>query len=208
VWAANARGDESHGEVKEPLISAPANALPLTIESGVEIAREYAARWSDRAVLIAVTMRLDWPDDRSTLQAGELPHTGWVIYVFTDGEQTLSLYLDRGTGYLLAEAESLFGSGAWSPLDLTTYPRSSTIAAAAADILNGHVYQADCPASRETAFVSASHALDEAGIEVPAWVVTYGDESVDLQWDIVVTMNAVTGEVIDNRSRNRPCSDS
>lgn len=90
-------------------------------------------------------------------------------------------------------------------LDLTTYPRSSTIAAAAADITNGHGYRSACPDSRTTAFVTATHLLSRDGTEIPTWTVTYGDSRYAGTYDVLLQMNALTGEVIKNEARERPC---
>jgi len=183
----------------------PTSALPLTIESGAPVAQEYADRWSLGVNLIAATLKLDWSGDESDLQDGQLPRTGLLVYVFSDGSRTLSIYLDRGTGLYLANGESEFGGGKWSPLDLTTYPKSSAIAAAAADITSGSTYRHACPGFRSSALVTASAIVGSDGKTQPIWTVTYGDSRFDGTFDVLVRMNAMSGNVIDNQLRERAC---
>jgi hypothetical protein len=200
----NADGSD-HRTISTPHVEVPAGSIPLSAESGQPIAQAYADRWSTNADMIAVTMRLDWPADASAIRAGELPESGWLIYVFSDGEKTESIYLDRGTGFLLANAESEFGGGDWSALDYRTYPRRSTIAAAAADITSGYTYRSACPDSRTTALVTATSVTDVDGSSRPVWTVTYGDSRFSGTYDVLVQMDALSGNVIKREVRDRAC---
>lgn len=186
-----------------PLDQSP-GALPLTIETGQPIAQAYAHRWSAAATLVAVTMRLDWPESAIDWPAGELPASGWLIYLYSDGQRTVSIYLDRGSGRYIANAESPFGDGL-SLLDLTTYPRSSTIAAAAADIIEGHAYRTACPESRSSSVVTATVGRVADGAAFSMWTVTYGDAENEARFDVVVRVDAQSGSVLRSDVRERDC---
>jgi len=183
-------------------------ATPIDVEGGFPIAVAYALQWSDDSRLIAVTMRLDWGDSDSTLDPSQLPGRGWVIYVFEHDGQTLSVYLDRGTGILIGQNVSPFGGDTWPTLDLTTYPRSSSIAAITANITVGSAYREACEENRNVAVVTARSICGtdpESRIGTPVWAVTFGDQRFPGTFDSLVRMDANSGEVVTSEVRERAC---
>ena len=183
-------------------------AFPIDAESGLPIAEAYARQWADEIRLIAVTMRLDWGDTDSGLDPSQLPGRGWIIYVFERDGATLSLYLDRGTGILIGQNVSPFGGEDWPAFDLTTYPRSSSIAAITANITVGSAYREACAESRNVAIVTASSVPEdnpESRTGSPVWAVTFGDRRYPGTFDVLVRMDANTGEVVTNQVSDRPC---
>ena len=93
----------------------------------------------------------------------------------------------------------------YAELDLTTYPRSSTIAAATADIVSGATYRRACPDTRRSMLVTPTKRTASDGTSESIWTVTYGDTRVGGTFDVLVQLDAQTGIVITNEVRDRPC---
>jgi hypothetical protein len=183
----------------------PANSLPMTLEAGAPLAQQYASQWRSDARIVAASERLDWSDTDSSVTATELPPDGALIYIFVSGDETLNLYLDRGSGNYSGTFVTGEGGSVWTPLDLSLYQKSSTIAGLSADLLAGQEYRDACPDQRHTSTITAGKATAADGTSVPAWIVTYDDDTRGDDVDVVVTVNAVSGDVLQTKNEAPDC---
>lgn len=206
LWAVNAVGliDQSTDPVVVPTELSP-SSTPIDIESGQTIALNLARSWSSSARLVSVVMRLEWPQAGGNADEIALPDGGWLVFTFANGDATLSLYLDRRTGVYITSATSEFGDSILPTIDLSGYSRGSSTAALAAEVLQGAAYRALCPATRTTALVTPSREKDTDGESVPVWTVTYADSRYASDFDVLVQLDARTGNVLKNEAAERPC---
>src|SRR5688500_14690238 len=75
-------------------------ATPLSFEAGAIAAGELSQAWQPGAVLIAASMRIDWPKEGVSEPTMVSPF-GWIVYVFAGRGNLLSITFDRATGTLL-----------------------------------------------------------------------------------------------------------
>ena len=175
--------------------------LPLTPETGLAYAQQYAAEWEPDSRLVGVSMHLDWANQDSG-NATDLPVDGSILYLFVSGDTLLSLYLDRGSGNQSGAIESAQGGDVWTTLDLSTFQKSSTIAGLTADLLSGHEYREACPDQRRSSKITAGELPNADGSVSPVWIATYEDDKQGDKVDNVVRMDAVTGNVVENTNRS------
>jgi len=185
-------------------MTAPIQALPLTLETGQSTAANMARTWKANARLVSAVMRVEWTEDTGPTDFA-MPSGGWVVYLFDSGESTLSLYLDRRTGALITSATGESGEGQWETLDFNAFPRKSTTALLTANVLEGASYRGACPATRSSALVALWLAPDGAGATRATWTVTYGDSRFEGTHDVVVQLDATSGNVTETERRDRPC---
>lgn len=206
VLAIDTSSGRSSAEPQRTDVAVPAGTAPLSAESGVSIAEQYAAQWMPDAVLMSVSQRVEWPPSDVPAETTEISGRGWIIYTFVSDGHFLSIYLDRATGSWLGDHVGRW-NGKPNPLNLLTLPTSSTVAALTAEILGGREYRSGCPELRATSYVIFSVAQDDQGQSVPAWTVTYGDSRHRGKNDIVIRLDASTGNVITNEISPRPCEE-
>jgi hypothetical protein len=187
-----------------PAEIAPSDA-PIDVERGQAIAVQHAQRWSVDARLVAVTMRLEWPDEAAPADQIALPVGGWLVYTYVDGSETLAIYLDRRTGIYITSVRSDYGDASLPAIDLTGYLRGSTTAALTAEVLHGATYRTACPANRRAALVTPSRVANADGSWTPIWVVTYADTRFTGDIDVLVQVDATNGNVIRSEAAERPC---
>jgi hypothetical protein len=164
--------------------------VPIDIESGYSIAFQHAQQWSSSARLVAAVMRLEWPSEGAPENEISLPDGGWLVFTFADGEATLSIYLDRRT---------------LPTIDLSAFTRSSATAALTAELLHGAAYRTSCPGTRTTALVTPSLMTDVDGAKMPIWTVTYADARFADDFDVLVQLDANSGNVVTSEANERPC---
>jgi hypothetical protein len=188
-----------------PAEVAPSGA-PIDVETGEAIARQHAIGWSSAARLISVVMRLEWPSGAESPDQIQLPESGWLVYTYAAGDETLSIYLDRRTGFYITHATSNYGDESQPEIDLSQYVRGSTTAALTAEVLHGASYRSACPDMRRTALVTPSRIVDGNGNVAPIWVVTYADSRFTGDFDVLVQLDATNGNVIKSELTERPCA--
>jgi hypothetical protein len=130
------------------------------------------------------------------------------MYIFVSGDLTITINLDRVTGNLNGTVVSKQGGAVWPTLDLSTFAKSSNIAGLTAEVISGTDYRRACPDLRDETDISAAIMKQTDGTTVPAWSVTYQQERHNDQLDVVVRLNAVTGNVMENDVRPRDCNDA
>jgi hypothetical protein len=181
--------------------------LPLTPESGQPIATQYAAQWKDDARLVIASMHLDWPDSAQSGTTTDLPPDGFLLYVFVSGDDAIAINLDRGSGNLNGTAVSKHGGDVWRTLDLTTFSKAATVAGLTAEIDGGQAYRRACPDRRHASDIAADVIAGSDGSMQSVWTVTYQQDRHGDVNDVVVRMNATTGEVIQKDLTSRNCDD-
>jgi hypothetical protein len=186
-------------------VMAQVQSLPLTLESGEATAVAIAQSWRDDARLVSAVMQVDWPTDAPAGPTTEMPDGGWIIYTFQSEQSTLSVMLDRTSGAFITSATGESGQTGWPALELQDHSRSSVTALLTADLLEGSAYRNACPSSRSSALVTLSNAPDEAGQQRAVWTVTYGDSRYPEAFDVLVRLDAGSGNVLTSEHRERPC---
>ncbi len=202
TWVVEPTGgvERSHGALVRLETGGPAGA-PLTIESGLQGALRRARSWSEDAYLMSVALQVDWPSDPAAASGSEIPGAGWVIYTFASGERgvgldgeaaTLSMMVDRTSGVVIDEREM---GWTWRPgrgVDIATYPISSTVALFAVETTQGQAYRMACPQFRHLSRVSV---VPPSGGGNAYWLVTYEDQRFGGRPEIVVRVDAMTGDI-------------
>lgn len=196
-------GPEASGSAELLPVVVQQVTLPMTPENGQALAQSYADQWEQGAVLVSASMRMRW--DETQAESTSIPDDGYLTYIYIADGKTLSLIFDRRSGLKLGDTETSYGEGEWKPLELGSYRKTSTIAAITADLVAGNAYRVACPANRTSSIVSASIATLDSGERVPVWTVTYSDKRNGDAFDVRVRMDAVSGNVIDNSTRDRDC---
>lgn len=181
------------------------SAAPIDIEQGAAIAEQHIRGWSPSARLVAAVMRVEWSAEAARVDRIELPQGGWLVFTFADGDETMSIYLDRRTGIYITSSRSDYGDDVLPAIDLSLYLRSSTTAALTAEVLHGSTYRTVCPSTRTTAVVAPSRIINGDGSVTPIWTVTYADTRFASDIDVLVQVDAVTGNVIRSEAVDRPC---
>ena len=186
-------------------VTAPSQTVPLTLESGEVTATTIARSWQDDARLVSAVMQVDWPTKLPIDEMIEVPPGGWIIYTFRTEQSTLSVMLDRKSGAFITSATGESGEEVWPPLELQGYARSSMTALLTADVLEGSMYRNACPASRTSALVTLSTAPDESGEARAVWTVTYGDARYPNTFDVLVRLDAESGNVVTSEREEIAC---
>jgi hypothetical protein len=200
VWLA-LPGDETRG-VTTPIPPETPPTSALTIESAAPLAEPVARQWNPSATLIGAVMRVEWPREGAGPTTA-VPDDGLIILTYAAGDEALSLLIDRVSGIIFGSETTEWSEGVSQPLPLTAVQRSSTVAVLAADVSAGNLYRSACPEFRNRTTV---HLLTPtASMPNPAWLVAYEDERHRDQSDLVLRVDAVTGDIADVRRGDLTC---
>jgi hypothetical protein len=177
------------GLLDEPV---PTNGLvlPLTLETGAELATEVATKWSPEGRLISASGEFPW---QAPGEAGpeSVPSGGWLRYSFAAGTAVLSVLIDRQSGVVFSQrADRIRPAPTAAPL-LTTYPISSTTALLSAERIAGTEYRRACSEQRPSSWLSLTTGSNGR----PWWVVTYASVDTPNRHDIRVVIDAQSGAV-------------
>lgn len=171
-------------------------SLPISVAEAIELARLWAIAWNDDPRLILVSSQFEYSADAPA--GTSVPELGWVMVSFVapkegDAWPRLSVAVSRASGEIYYE-EAL-SSSAEPPAPLETpiidLPITAEQAFVIAEREIGRSYRDGCDHSRRQAQV----ALDTTDRDEMAWVVVYYDQRHREDNDIVVRINAHTGEL-------------
>lgn len=207
VGLAKANGEDGPAEPRIQVVDSAPDQLPLTPESGLPLAAQYAQQWRTDARLVGVSMRLDWPEVIDAIPQGELPPDGWLLYTYVSGEELLTINLDRGSGSFNGSNVSSQGGSDWKAIDIGSVQRTAAIAALSAELLGGRAYRSVCPDQRRVSVVSFGLVPRADGSKTATWTVTYEERDRGDRVDVRVRMDATTGDVIDDRTTSLGCDE-
>lgn len=169
---------------------------PVPLVDAYLVAAEWAREWNPEAWPILVTMQVEYPPE-SLGTSPEEATFGFYLFTFAgpkeDGEwPRLTLAMSRQAGTIYHE--DLLRSGVEPPSSiaatLTDAPIGAEQAFRVADEVVGQGYRQGCEPSRRQVQV----VLDTTTPDVPAWVVVYYDTRERSVNDIVVRVDAQTGQ--------------
>lgn len=170
---------------------------PVSLESAAPVAIARAHQWRDDASLVLVSAQVDWID--GTPAANGLPRGGALVYTFASPDHTtlgrktwqmLTVMISRSSGAVYHEETSAWQVDPGPPIDLSTFPVSSTVAYRLAQSIVGAQYRNACAPVRTQAQI----VLDRSDAAKPAWTVVYYDQRSSGTNDIVVRISAETGQ--------------
>lgn len=191
---------------KPPTIpAAPARgaATPSTAASMLATAAVQARAWRADAALIEDVSWLSWPNVKTAVVAA--PVNGWGTFVFASGGERLAVVVDRGSGFILGQHAMTLGISAPRALSTNPPPITAEIASATAELLGGSTYREACPEHRNLSKVGVAF---DPPTGAQTWVVTYADDRSASNPDIIVVMNATTGQVLRKTISNPSCAGS
>lgn len=186
------------GPVEERPVVSPEVPRPVPLVDAYAIARDWAGEWRDDPGLILVSMQVEYPAGRpiATPSAAEASG-GYYLFTFAgpkDGDEwpRLTLAVGRQSGVIYHEEEMSSTVEPPAPIDnlLTGLPISAEQAFAVADRVVGTGYREGCEDTRRQVQV----VLDTTQRDDPTWVVVYYDTSERTVNDIVVRIDAESGE--------------
>jgi hypothetical protein len=193
---------EPAGDVVGPIegrpIVSPEVPRPVPLLDAYGVAAEWAKVWNEDAWLILVSAQYEFPDGESAATPAASDATGGY-YMFTfagpkegDAWPRLTLAVGRQSGSMYHEEEMRSTVEPPAPVAdlLNGLPITAEQAFSVADRVVGVGYREGCAPSRRQVQV----VLDTTNHKSPKWVVVYydmGDRSVN---DIVVRIDALSGE--------------
>jgi hypothetical protein len=188
---------------KAPIPEAPIRraAGPSAAAAMRQTALTHARAWRPDASLIAEVSWLSWPTSGTPDQMA--PVNGWATFVFASGGNRLAVVVDRGSGFVLGQHAKSLGLPALGSVDPASFSITAETASATAEILGGKDYREACSAHRNLSKVGA--AFDSTTQE-PIWAVTYADDRSSSNPDIIVLVNAMTGQV-EQKTTSMPACD-
>ena len=209
VWTPQAPALPPLPEGTAPLVGSGA-----TYESALPLAQAQADAWLPGAVLLNASMQVDWPWRVPRDPPRRLPGTGWLSYAFVapwdapgrpPGAASLGITIERLDGSLVTQ-ETLGWETAptWRPPPPPTAINSAA-ATLRAEAAGGTDFRRGCPQYRH---LSRTIPVAAGRTEWPQhWVVIYEDTRVPEQQGLLLRIDAVTGELLAQRSDAPPCAD-
>lgn len=199
---------EPPGDVIAPVEERPVVSQdiprPVPLLDAYHLAASWAGEWREDADLILVSMQVEYPGDEpiATPSAAEASG-GYYLFTFAgpkeDGKwPRLTLAVGRQSGVIYHEGVMTSSVEPPAPIDdlLSRLPISAEQAFAVADRVVGVAYREGCEETRRQVQV----VLDTTDREEPDWVVVYYDSRERGVNDIVVRIDAESGET---RTENR-----
>ncbi len=177
---------------------------PVPLLDAYRLAASWAEEWRDDAGLILVSMQVEYPGEApiATPSAAEA-RMGYYLFTFAGPEDDgawprLTLAVGRQSGVIYHEGVMTSTVEPPVPIDdlLAGLPISAEQAFAVADRVVGVAYREGCADTRRQIQV----VLDTTDRDAPAWVIVYYDIREQTVNDIVVRIDAETGET---RTENR-----
>jgi hypothetical protein len=162
-----------------------------------------ARAWRSDAALIEDVSWLSWPNAKSDQTTA--PVNGWGTFVFASGGERLAVVIDRGSGFILGQHDKTLGTSAPRVLSTNPPPITAEIASATAELLGGAAYRNACPEHRNLSKVGVGF---DPATGTPTWVVTYADDRSASNPDIIVVIDATTGQVRRKTVTNPSCETS
>lgn len=185
---------------------------PVPLIDAYELAAGWAAEWRSDAELILVSMQAEYPHDVPiATPSAASASSGYYLFTFAgpksgDGWPRLTLAVGRQSGTIYHESEMTSAVEPPAGVDdlLTELPIPAEQAFTVAERVVGVDYRQGCEDSRRQVQV----VLDTTDRDSPAWVVVYFDGRERSVNDIIVRINASTGEtrsdIKDDTSCNPP----
>lgn len=168
---------------------------PVPVREAVAVASEWASEWNPDSWLILVSARFSYPIGRE--QATRVADEGMVLLTFAapkEGDEwpRLTLAVGRQSGAIYHEDELTSSAKPPEPIGelMADLPITAEQAFRVAQEVVGEAYREGCAPSRRQVQV----ILDTTDRESPHWVVVYYDERDRGTNDIVVRIDAQTGE--------------
>lgn len=193
---------EPPGDVIAPIeerpVASPDIPRPVPLLDAYRLAASWAGEWHDTAELILVSMQVEYPREApiATPSAAEASE-GFYLFTFAGPKEDgawprLTLAVGRQSGVIYHEGVMTSTVEPPDAIDdlLVGLPIPAEQAFAVADRVVGAGYREGCVDTRRQVQV----ALDATDREQPAWVVVYYDTRERNVNDIVVRIDAETGE--------------
>jgi hypothetical protein len=200
------------GPVEERPVVSPEVPRPVPLLDAYTVARDWAGEWRDDPALILVSMQVEYPagEPIATPSAAEASG-GYYLFTFAgpkDGDEwpRLTLAVGRQSGVIYHGEEMHSTVEPPAPIDdlLAGLPISAEQAFAVADRVVGTGYREGCEDTRRQAQV----VLDTTNRDDPTWVVVYYDTRERTVNDIVVRIDAETGETKTDIRDDPSCGDA
>lgn len=169
--------------------------LPISVADALDLAMPWAEEWNDEARLILVSSQFERSGDEPV--ATPSADLGWIMLSYAaprEGEEwpRVSILVSRASGAIYYE-ETLSSTVEPPPefaRSIGDMPVTAEQAFRIAEQVAGESYREGCEPSRRQAQV----VLDATDRDDIAWVVVYYDQRERAANDIVVRINADTGE--------------
>jgi hypothetical protein len=206
---------EPPGDVIAPIEERPAVSQdiprPVPLLDAYRLAASWAAEWRDGAGLILVSMQVEYPDDEPIVTPSAAAASGgYYLFTFAGPQEDgawprLTLAVGRQSGVIYHEGVMSSTVEPPAPIDdlLSGLPISAEQAFAVADRVVGVAYREGCADTRRQVQV----VLDTTDREEPVWVVVYYDTRERSVNDIVVRIDAETGETRTENRDDASCND-
>jgi hypothetical protein len=200
------------GPVDQRPVVSPEAARPVSLLDAYGVARQWAGKWHEGAGLILVSMQVEYPPVVPiATPSASAASGGYYLFTFAgpkDGDAwpRLTLAVGRQSGVIYHEEEMRSTVEPPAPIDalLTGLPIPAEQAFAVAERVAGIGYRQGCEDTRRQAQV----VLDTTDRKAPRWVVVYYDTRDRTINDLVVRIDARSGEtrteVRDDPSCNPP----
>jgi hypothetical protein len=185
-----------------PAAPSRAAAAPADEAAMRKTALTQASAWRADAKLIDEVSWLSWPTTAPDPNQTTPPANGWATFVFASGGERLAIVIDRGSGFVLGQHPKSLGTEAPIALDPTPPAVSAETAVLVVELLGGREYRAACPTHRNQTKVGVAR---DPSTGAASWVVTYSDDRHSSLPDIIVSLNASTGDVQQKTINQSPC---
>lgn len=184
---------------------------PVPLIDAYHLAKGWAGEWRDNPELILVTMQVEYPPGQAIATPSAVEASdGYYLFTFTgpkEGDEWPRLTLAVGRQSGIIYHEQMMSSTVEPPaaIDdlLVDLPIPAEQAFAVADRVVGVGYREGCEEDRRQAQV----VLDSTDRASPAWVVVYYDTREQSVNDIVVRIDAETGETRTEVRDDPSCGD-
>ncbi len=171
---------------------------PVPLVDAYDLAADWAAEWRDDPELILVSMQAEYPRDAPiATPSATTASAGYYLFTFAgpksgDAWPRLTLAVGRQSGLIYHESEMTSTVKPPEGVDdlLAGLPISAEQAFTIAEQVVGIEYRRGCEDTRRQVQI----VLDTTDRESPAWVIVYFDGREQSVNDIVVRIDARTGE--------------
>jgi hypothetical protein len=200
------------GQVGQRPVVSPDSTRPVPLLDAYGIAREWAGEWRNDPALILVSMQVEYPQGEPiATPSAETASGGYYLFTFAGPKAgnswpRLTLAVGRQSGVIYHEEEMRSTVEPPAPIGdlLSSLPIPAEQAFGVADRVVGAGYREGCADSRRQVQV----VLDATNRDAPAWVVVYYDSRERSVNDIVVRIDARTGETRTEVRNDPSCGDA
>lgn len=200
-----ARADNAT-QLRTPIRPTTDVTLPLALETIMPFAGGVAADWRADSRLVGASMQIDWPHERGTQAALDLPPGGWIFLAFLSENDLLTMRIDRASGVIVQTSLISLGDRARSgyadrAIDLVESTTSSSTAALAAETAHGTAFRNACPDQRFLSWLTARKSADGR----VDWHIEYPSVADEPQPPLEMDIDWQSGQIQNVANASAPC---